>query len=127
MPESYIMLYSSLFQVILILQKKFSYPGTVFVFSLDPLRFSEVFNIFSCSIRIKDFILTKASHKVTPSQSHDFDFDLTFFTIFSFFFYFILIKKWVPTAQKCAKSVKYYLNSLLELKESVKMCFQEVL
>jgi hypothetical protein len=40
------------------------------------------------------------------SQTHDFDFDLTFFTIFSFF-YFILIKKRAPTAQKCTKSVKY--------------------
>ena len=50
-----------------------------------------------------------ASHKVKSSQSHHFDFDLTFwiFSLFFRFFYFILIKKRVPTAQKSAKSVKY--------------------
>jgi hypothetical protein len=50
-----------------------------------------------------------ASHKVKSSQIHHFDFDLTFwiFSLFFRFFYFILIKKRVPTAQKSAKSVKY--------------------
>jgi hypothetical protein len=45
-----------------------------------------------------------ASHQVKSSQSYDFDFILSYD--------FILIKKVVPTAQKCAKSVvKYYFGT----------------